>query len=1183
MKIFFKYYLLIGFFSSAGLNFIYAQFNNPQLVFAGNAGPWELVYVADVDGDGHTDLVTQHEDNNSIYLSRNDGQGNFSTGELMIQNHIFYGMIDYGDDGDLDLIAKDLATGIIRLYENDGFGDYSYWLQNFAYSLVSPVFYGDMDGDGDKDYLFGTGSGIGTSVYCCETGPPFPYCVQINAVGSDFTLCAGYFDQDNMVDYCISYNKNQGYAFYTNLGSGHFVSKSLPTGFPVMTYNLPKGVGCADINGDGFEDLYFWSVDLGRIVWMANDGNANFGPVQAIVDEAGLTATSLLIRPGDCDKDGDADFLLLTDYGIRLFRNDGPGGFVEVPLSDVPDADIIFFEDIDGDGYDDIVIGQPNKVLWLPNDGACQFGDPQLALLLLQPDPESVSIADLDQNGKPDMLLSAPATGLIGWFPNLGNARFGSLRAVATDLKQPIDAFAADLNGDLLPDVLTIQGAKAQPGYYPALGNGRFADFVPLLPDSVEFNGLNIHAADANDDGKQDLFLSGALARADAVLLLVNAGAGQFEAPLNLASLLPGGFCQREHPDMDHDGDPDLLYREEPNSKLYWRPNDGDGNYGSAIPVIDTVEFVSLQVADLNGDEFPDIIVGAPNGAIAWFENQQAGQTFVQRDIAAAAAIQRAIVALDFDGDGDQDIWTAPRPDSAAQEQRIVVFENDGTGNFLPAVSRKSNGYGHTAAGAADMDVDGDSDVYFCSGLFGGWYSNRQNRPVIAGFCFEDVNENGLFDSGDLPIPEMPLRIQPSGLLAYSKVDGTFLFTVPEGDYSLAPEPQACWALTSDSASYSVNFSGAPVLNKLFGFKNLGSPPSVLPHISPSHPQCGRVVPYWISVKNTSCQSLSGRLAVVHNSETTFIGSTIPPSEISGDTLWWNFDSLRAFETFQPAIDFQMALSSTFGKFDSMEAIVFLKNPDGSLYLSGAYTHEYFINCGEGWFQYKSVNKEYVDNNTIIADNELRYMIRFQNPGPDTVADLRLWDRLDTNLIWSSFRMLGSSHPVNVFLDENTGIVEFYLPDVHLPDSMNNLAASRGCVSFGIQMKPDIVPASLYSHTQVFNTAIVYFDDRLPVPTNEVGTIVYHTVGLSGAPELYPLAIFPNPTSGVINVELPQAAKPGLLLRIADLAGRVVLETKLETGSTRHTVQAGSLPNGLYYLQVTNGGTVLATTKFIKQ
>ena len=77
--------------------------------------------------------------------------------------------------------------------------------------------------------------------------------------------------------------------------------------------------------------------------------------------------------------------------------------------------------------------------------------------------------------------------------------------------------------------------------------------------------------------------------------------------------------------------------------------------------------------------------------------------------------------------------------------------------------------------------------------------------------------------------------------------------------------------------------------------------------------------------------------------------------------------------------------------------------------------------------------------------------------------------------------------------------------------------------------------------------------------------------------------IYPNPNPGIFTVELPEAAAPGMMFRITDLAGRLVKEQETDAGSKQQTVQAVALPDGLYFLQVVSDGKVLAVEKFVKQ
>jgi hypothetical protein len=90
-------------------------------------------------------------------------------------------------------------------------------------------------------------------------------------------------------------------------------------------------------------------------------------------------------------------------------------------------------------------------------------------------------------------------------------------------------------------------------------------------------------------------------------------------------------------------------------------------------------------------------------------------------------------------------------------------------------------------------------------------------------------------------------------------------------------------------------------------------------------------------------------------------------------------------------------------------------------------------------------------------------------------------------------------------------------------------------------------------------------------------------VGTKDVPGNNLIRIFPNPNTGAFTVTLPAPARPGMRLRITDLAGRMLQELETAPGTEQQTVQAGALPDGLYFLQVLENDKVIAVEKFVKQ
>ena len=126
----------------------------------------QALAVADIDGDGDADVITQRPGVGNLHTFLNDGAGNFSYGQQLsgAQAHsgndeVAIEAADVDGDGDVDIIQKSsLSTSFITLL-NDGNGNFSAGTTtNISAQVASPgnsvaLSAGDVDGDGDIDLL----------------------------------------------------------------------------------------------------------------------------------------------------------------------------------------------------------------------------------------------------------------------------------------------------------------------------------------------------------------------------------------------------------------------------------------------------------------------------------------------------------------------------------------------------------------------------------------------------------------------------------------------------------------------------------------------------------------------------------------------------------------------------------------------------------------------------------------------------------------------------------------------------------------------------------------------------------------------------------------------------------------------------------------------------------------------
>ena len=253
------------------------------------------------------------------------------------------------------------------------------------------------------------------------------------------------------------------------------------------------GVAVADIDDDGFLDIYFVSGQSDRL--FRNLGNLRFEDVtdRAIPSDnashslAGHDATEQTVAEGrgayfvDYDNDGDQDLFITQVYApFRLLQNQGDGTFRDVtkecglPLrKDLVSHSATWF-DFDNDGWIDVYIG--NYGDWLGDD--------------------LPSVQANSRNGQPNLL-----------YRNDGHGGFEdiSLRAGAGDVgwAQAVSHF--DVNRDGWQDLYIANDF----GQDLILVNDNGARFISEVVAQGRFlHGMSVGFTDVNRDGAEDIYVS---------------------------------------------------------------------------------------------------------------------------------------------------------------------------------------------------------------------------------------------------------------------------------------------------------------------------------------------------------------------------------------------------------------------------------------------------------------------------------------------------------------------------------------------------------------------------------------------------------------------------------------------------------------------------------------------------
>jgi uncharacterized repeat protein (TIGR01451 family) len=131
------------------------------------------------------------------------------------------------------------------------------------------------------------------------------------------------------------------------------------------------------------------------------------------------------------------------------------------------------------------------------------------------------------------------------------------------------------------------------------------------------------------------------------------------------------------------------------------------------------------------------------------------------------------------------------------------------------------------------------------------------------------------------------------------------------------------------------------------------------------------------------------------------------------------------------------------------------------------------------------------DQHFIKPNQQLQYVVRFQNTGTDTAFTVVIRDTLDTDLNIFTVTPGVSSHNYT-FRMYGPRVLEWTFDNILLPDSTTNEPESNGFITFTVDQVPN-----LPNGTIINNQADIYFDFNDPIITNETDHIVNDMIGSS--------------------------------------------------------------------------------------
>ena len=729
---------------------------------------WRVSEAGDVNGDGFDDIL--------VGAPLNVGAGDIGGAAYLIFGRS-------GGFGNIDLSNLAASDGFVI----NGDGDSYYAGQNISGA-------GDVNGDGFDDLIisgvdsapggtrgsayviFGKAAGFGT-VVLTSLAPSDGFVIQGKyAAGRLHTSSAGDVNGDGFDDMIVGarLDNNAAGSAYVIFGKGagfgtiDLANLSSSAGFAILGAASGDMLGrsvsdAGDVNGDGFDDLIVgaYNGDLGG----ADSGQAyvifgkasGFGTVNVsslaaadgfIIqgDAAGDWTGFSVSAAGDVNGDGFDDVIVGAPQGDNGGANAGEAyvifgkasGFGTIDLTNFTsfqgfivqgdaNGDQAGFSvsgagDVNGDGFDDIIIGAPygddggadagNAYVIYGHSGSFGTVDltdlPTSAGFIIQGDVAgdqagwSVSrLGDINGDGGADIIVGAPLNNDGGIEAGKAYVIFGTGTFPSADARN-------DFNGDGRDDVLLRHHSGIITEWLGQADGGFFSNHA------VAAYGLDVAwhvagAGDFNGDGRDDVLLKHDNGSVTNWLGQAN---GSFFSNHTVASYaLPAGWHVVSTGDFNGDTLDDVVLRHDGGTVTNWLGQANGSffsNHAVAAYALDTAWTVS-GTGDFNGDGKSDLLLVHDNGSVTNWLGQANGSHFSNHAAASYAlpAGWQIDSVGDFNGDGKDDLLL--RHDNGT----ITNWLGQAGGTFLSnhAAANYSLDNAWQIAGVGDFNGDGKDDL----------------------------------------------------------------------------------------------------------------------------------------------------------------------------------------------------------------------------------------------------------------------------------------------------------------------------------------------------------------------------------------------------------------------------------------------------------------------------------------
>jgi len=375
--------------------------------------------------------------------------------------------------------------------------------------------------------------------------------------------------------------------------------------------------------------------------------------------------------------------------------------------------------------------------------------------------PTSAILTDLDQDGKPDMVVGNTNSSSIAIYRNtsvkgtIDSNSFAAKIDISVGQLFPVAVVAGDLDGDGKPDlVVSYEGYNGMVfGVFRNTSTTGNISFATAVNYTLTGQPSSLTIADIDRDGKPDLVaLTTNSSKINTLTVFKNTStpgvinSTSFTTSFDIiANTTATAFTVG---DMDSDGKPDIILVSQANNTISLLRNiSSAGNiaFGANVDFATGVSPVQVATGDMDGDGKPDLVVSnTVTGTISVYMNKSQSGNFTATSLApkvdfATSNSPTLLNITDMDGDGKPDILAVN-----GSEGSISIFHNTTTTGVInassfdvkvdiPAQDAKQVPALLDSFCLGDIDGDGKPDMIVVTDYVAVYHNNPQFVPVISG------------------------------------------------------------------------------------------------------------------------------------------------------------------------------------------------------------------------------------------------------------------------------------------------------------------------------------------------------------------------------------------------------------------------------------------------------------------